>query len=275
MVPQFLKTRHRVRETADVATIECFTKSASSASVVSRGFIPGQFNMLYVYGVGEVPISISGNPADTDRIVHTIRAVGPVSKALTELKRNEQVGVRGPFGSSWPISEATGGDVLLVAGGIGLAPLRPALYHLLGNRQEYGHVTLLCGARSPEHLLYQQEMKTWRKRSDLQVRVAVDLAGPEWLGDVGVVTKQIAKACVDPSKTVAMICGPEVMIRFTAATLQDLGLQSDRIYVSLERNMKCAIGFCGHCQFGPHFICKDGPVFRFDRVSDILNLREV
>lgn len=272
MVPRFLTTSHRVRETADVTTIECSKKDASAAP---KGFKPGQFNMLYVFGVGEVPISISGDPADADRIIHTIRAVGSVSEALTELKPNQPVGVRGPYGSSWPVSEARGDDVLLVAGGIGLAPLRPALYHLLGNRQEYGHVALLYGARSPADLLYRQELDNWRHRVDLQVRVTVDRAGSDWLGDVGVVTKQLAKVQLDPSRATAMICGPEVMIRFTAAALEQMGLATERIHVSLERNMKCAIGLCGHCQFGPHFICKDGPVFRFDRVRDILSLREM
>ena len=272
MTPRFLATTRRVRETGDVITIEIPIEHQASDLAT---FEPGQFNMLYAFGVGEVPISISGDPASTDRIVHTIRAVGPVSQALAKLKRNDLVGVRGPFGSSWPVDEAAGRDVLVIAGGIGLAPLRPALYHLMRERERYGRVALLYGARSPDDLLYRREIDAWRRTPDLQVRVTVDRAGPDWIGDVGVVTKLLPKIRVDPVDTVAMICGPEIMIRHTTAALEERGVASERIFVSLERNMKCAVGWCGHCQFGPHFLCKDGPIFPFDRVKDIFGIRGV
>jgi NAD(P)H-flavin reductase len=272
MAPRFLAIRRRVRETAGVITLEIPVEHQETA--LAR-FEPGQFNMLYAFGVGEVPISISGDPSATDRIVHTIRAVGPVSEALIKLKRNEIVGIRGPFGSGWPVDEAAGCDVLVIAGGIGFAPLRPALYHLIRERERYGRVALLYGARSPNDLLYRKELDVWRRAPDLQVRVTVDRAGHDWIGDVGIVTKLLPKIRVDPVDTVAMICGPEVMIRITAASLEDMGVAPERIFVSLERNMKCAVGWCGHCQFGPHFLCKDGPVLRFDRIRDILGLREI
>lgn len=272
MTPRFVSMKRRIRESADVVTVELPLEPHTRHLAA---FKPGQFNMIYAFGVGEVPISISGNPEATDRILHTIRAVGPVSAALAGLKRGDQVGIRGPFGSSWPVDEAAGFDVLLVAGGIGLAPLRPALYHVLGARERYGRVALLYGARSPEDLLYRRELESWRRLPELQVRVTVDHAARDWIGDVGVVTKMLPKVQFDPLDTVVMICGPEVMIRFTVAALEDMGVAADRIFVSMERNMKCAVGFCGHCQFGSNFVCKDGPVFRFAQIENILKIREI
>lgn len=272
MVPRFLAPARRIRETADVITIEIPAEARAEDAVA---FKPGQFNMLYAFGVGEVPISISGDPAVTDRIVHTIRAVGPVSRALAGMPRNDRIGVRGPFGSSWPVEQAVGFDVLLIAGGVGLAPLRPALYHLLRERMHFGRVALVYGARHPEDLLYRQELEAWRRLPELQVRVTVDHAASDWIGDVGLVTQMLPKIKFDPLDTVVMICGPEAMLRFTVAALENAGVGADRIYVSLERNMKCAVGMCGHCQFGPHFICKDGPVFRYDRIADFLRMREI
>lgn len=202
MTPRFLAVKRRIRETADVITIDIPVEHRAAAPA---RFKPGQFNMLYAFGVGEVPISISGDPAAADQIVHTIRAVGPASNALAKLKSGEKIGVRGPFGSGWPVDEAAGCDVLVIAGGIGLAPLRPALYHLIEERGRYGRVALLYGARSPDDLLYRRELDAWRRAPDLQVRVTVDRAGHDWIGDVGVVTKLLPKVRVDPVDTVAMI----------------------------------------------------------------------
>ncbi len=272
MTPEFLATIHHHSETDDVVTFEIpLDKNAP----LFTPFKPGQFNMLYAYGVGEVPISISGDPDDPERLIHTIRAVGPVSKALTKLGKHDQVGVRGPYGSSWPVEEATGSDVLVIAGGIGLAPLRPAIYQLMKRRSSKGRFSILYGARTPEDLLFRQEVESWRCTPDIQVRVTVDSASKEWVGDVGVVIKLLSKVRFDPADTVAMICGPEIMIRFTANALEDIGVDSDQIYVSMERNMKCAVGTCGHCQFGPHFVCKDGPIFTYDRIKSILSMREI
>lgn len=272
MTPRFLTVASNSRESADVTTLELVTHGDDGEPI---GFAPGQFNMLYAFGVGEVPISMSGNPAARDRLIHTIRGVGPVSSALTAVRRGAKVGVRGPYGSAWPIDHASGLDVVVIAGGIGLAPLRPAIYELLRNREQFGRVAILYGARSPAELLFRRELDAWRRLPELQVRVSVDRGDAEWTGEVGVVTHLLPKVMVDFPGSVALICGPEVMIRFTAMALEDLGVERDRVFVSLERNMKCAVGTCGHCQFGPHFICKDGPIFRYDRVSASLGTREL
>jgi NAD(P)H-flavin reductase len=191
------------------------------------------------------------------------------------LKRGDVVGVRGPFGSAWPIEESKGKDVVIVAGGIGLAPLRPAIYQLLRNREQYGKVVLLYGTRSPHDILFKQELEQWRSRFDFDVFVTVDRGIGGWRGSVGVVTTLIPRAPFDPSGVVAFLCGPEVMMRFTVRDFQKLGVSMDRTYLSLERNMKCAVGFCGHCLFGPAFICKDGPVFRYDSIRELFGKREV
>jgi NAD(P)H-flavin reductase len=272
MVPRFLTVRRRVRETADVATLEIALDDADAQALACR---PGQFNMLYAFGVGEIPVSVSGDPAITDRVTHTVRAVGAVSKALINLKVGDAIGLRGPFGSSWPVEEAVGSDALIVAGGIGLFPLRPVIYHLLRRRADYGRVALLCGARTLDDLLFRKELYVWRRTPDFQLRVTLDRADRRWSGDVGYVTGLLPKARIDPEETVAMVCGPEIMIRATTQALEDIGVSATRIFVSLERNMKCAIGLCGHCQFGPHFLCKDGPVYRYDRVRDFLAIREL
>ncbi len=271
MTPAFLRVARNVRESADVVSIEIPLGPEQGLTP----FRPGQFNMLYAFGVGEVPVSMSGDPAQADRLVHTIRAVGPVSTALSALKRDDTVGVRGPFGSVWPVDDAAGCDVLVIAGGLGLAPLRPALYRIMQQRERYGRVGLIYGSRHPHDLLFQGELDAWRRMPDLQVRVTVDHATRDWIGDVGVVTKVLAKIRHDPLDTIALLCGPEIMMRLTALALQDIGVAPERIFVSLERNMKCAVGSCGHCQFGPHFICRDGPVFRFDRVRDMMTVREI
>ncbi|NOT57573.1 MAG: FAD/NAD(P)-binding protein [Deltaproteobacteria bacterium] len=263
---------HRVRkETADTVTCELVPAEPHAA----RPFAAGQFNMIYLFGVGEVPISISGDPTKPSPLVHTVRAVGPVSKAMAQLKRGEVVGVRGPFGSAWPVEEAVGNDVVLVAGGIGLAPLRSALLHLLAHRQRYGRILLLYGARTPPDLLYVRDLEQWRSRFDLDVEVTVDSAATSWSGSVGVVTTFIARASFDPQNTLAMVCGPEVMMRFTIRELHSRGVMNDHIFLSMERNMKCAVGLCGHCQFGPTFLCKDGPVLRYDRIMPWFGRREV
>ncbi len=275
MVPRPWRVVRVRRETPDVKTLELEPLEPPSAFELGFGFKPGQFNMLYVFGVGEVPISISGDPQNPQGLVHTVRAVGAVTRALCSLKRGDVVGVRGPFGSAWPVDEAEGSDVVIVAGGIGLAPLRPALYRVLANRGKHGNVALLYGARTPQDLLYRRELERWRGRFDLQVEVTVDAAGEGWYGHVGVVTKLIPRAEFDPDEAVALVCGPEIMMRFAVKALHERGVSPDNIYISMERNMKCAVGFCGHCQFGPEFVCKDGPVFRFREIERFFRVREI
>lgn len=271
MIPEPWRVERVRRETRDTFTAEL------SPANGRRGFPfePGQFNMLYAFGVGEVPISISGDPGRTERIVHTTRAVGAVTRAMARLRRGDVLGLRGPFGSRWPVDDFEGSDVVLVAGGIGLAPLRPALYRILARRGEFGRVALLYGTRTPGDILYLKELELWRGRFDLDVKITVDRGTGAWRGNVGVVTRLISRAAFDPASAVALVCGPEIMMRFSVAELGQRGIPAERLFVSMERNMKCALGLCGHCQFGADFICKDGPVFPFSRVEPLLRIREV
>lgn len=271
MLPVPARILRRRREIPGTWTLEL----ESGGGLPERRFAAGQFNMLYAFGVGEIPLSLSGDPAEPHRQVHTVRAVGAVSRALTALKPTDTVGLRGPFGNGWPVEEAAGADVLLVAGGLGLAPLRSALYHVIRNRERYGRIVLLYGTRSPGDILFRRELERWRRCPDLEVRVTVDHAGSDWPGRVGVVTDLIPVASFDPVDTIAFVCGPEVMMRFCIAVLRDMGVDDAAIHLSMERNMKCAIGHCGRCQFGPTFVCKDGPVVSFERVRELLSRKEI
>ncbi len=271
MRPEPFEVRHITKETGDTFTLTL----APLAEPHFRPFAPGQFNMLYVFGVGEVPISISGDPAKPEILVHTIRSVGATTRAMQKLQKGAWVGVRGPFGTAWPVDKAHGQDVVLIAGGIGLAPLRPALYHVLLHRALYGRVVLLYGARTPRDMIYAKELREWRGRFDVNVEVTVDRATMEWQGAVGVVTRMVQRSPFDPGSAMAFICGPEVMIRYAALGLQQRGVPDSAVFVSMERNMKCAVGVCGHCQFGPFFVCKDGPVFPYDRIQRFFGMREV
>lgn len=238
-------------------------------------FRPGQFSMLWVFGVGEMPISISGDPSDRGRLTYTVRAVGKATSALVGNKPGDCIGVRGSFGRGWPMEAARGKDVILVAGGIGLAPLRPVIYEVLNHRKDYGRLILLYGARSSRDVLYRKELSAWSHEPDTQVLTTVDYGGLSWKGHVGVVTTLFKFARLRPAQSVAMICGPEVMMRFVTRELEAHGMARNDIYLSMERNMKCAVGFCGHCQYGPHFICKDGPVFSYERLRTLLEKYEL
>ena len=271
MVPVPHRIERVKRETHDTFTLELMP--ANGIGLPSFG--PGQFNMLYVFGAGEVPISISSDPRNCPALEHTTRVVGPVTKAMGAMKRGDVIGVRGPFGTSWPVAEEPGRDFLIVAGGIGLAPLRPALYQLMKNREKYRKIVLLYGARAPEDILYRHELERWRGKFDLEIQVTVDRGSSGWRGNVGVVTTLVGRAPFDPTNTMALVCGPEVMMRFAIMELQKRGMTTERVFLSMERNMKCAVGFCGHCQYGPTFICKDGPVFRFDRIQSIFGRAEI
>ncbi len=256
------------RETADVVTLGLTPPRPF-------GYLPGQFNMLSVPGIGEVPISISGDPANTGYVLHTIRDVGPVTRALCALQPGQLAGVRGPYGTSWPLAAAEGGDLVIVAGGIGLPPLRPALYQALRARERFGRVVLLYGARTPADLLFTDELAGWRSRFDLDVQVTVDTATSDWRGDVGVVPGLIQLAPFDPASATAFIVGPEVMMRFSVRALLKAGVAAGRVYLSMERNMQCAAALCGHCQLGPFLVCRDGPVFCYQQLAPWLGIREV
>ncbi|MFC1563578.1 FAD/NAD(P)-binding protein [candidate division KSB1 bacterium] len=271
MLPDEYRIQKFKRETHDTFTLEL--EPANGRDIpLSR---PGQFNMLYVFGVGEIPISISGDPNKRNPLVHTTRAVGTVTKVMKDLREGDVIGIRGPYGTHWPVESALGRDVLIIAGGIGLAPLRPVMYEILSRRDKYGKVVLLYGARTPEDILFKQQLERWRANFHLEVYVTVDRATGSWHGNVGVVTTLIKRAPFDPHMTTAMICGPEIMMRFSIMELLKRGVVEKDIYISMERNMKCGIGLCGHCQLGPEFVCKDGPVFRYTQMKDLISRREI
>jgi NAD(P)H-flavin reductase len=271
LLPEPFRVERLGRDTADTWTLHVTPLDARRACA----FEAGQFNMLYVFGLGEVPISISGDPTRRGPFVHTVRAVGAVTRALCSLRRGATLGLRGPFGHGWPLREAEGRDVVVVAGGIGLAPLRPAVLELLAGRKRFGRVSVLIGARSPADLLYARQVRGWARRAGVDVRVTVDAAPRDWRGDVGVVTNLLPSARFDPQTAVAFTCGPEVMMRYVTQQLLERGVAPERVWLSMERNMKCAVGVCGHCQWGAAFLCKDGPVLRADRIAGLLGRREL
>jgi NAD(P)H-flavin reductase len=269
MVPLAFEVLSKRRDTSDTWTLESRARSGEPLS-----FEPGQCTMLAAAGCGEVPISISGDPDAPDRLVQTVRAVGLATTAICATEPGQVLSVRGPFGAGWPVAALEGLDVVFAAGGIGLPPLRPAILRALTGRERYGRLILLYGARTPDQLLYGEELRAWSARG-LEVFVTVDSAGPEWLGPVGVVPRLVRRAALDGTRTAAMSCGPEVMMRFTVAALRDVGVGAERVYVSIERNMQCGIGHCGHCQLGPTLVCRDGPVFRWSEIERWLSIREL
>lgn len=258
-------------ETTDTMTLDLI--AADDGPPIE--FLPGQFTMMYIFGVGEVPISICGDPEYPRTLTHTVRAVGAVTNKICALQPGDTIGIRGPYGNPWPVANATGRDIVIVAGGIGLAPARPAIYWVLNRRAAYESFSIIYGARTPADLLYGDEVRTWRARFDVNVQVTVDRGGPGWMGDVGVVTPLLNRVSLNPGNTTAIVCGPEIMMRVVARDLIARGLPSTDIYVSLERNLKCGIGYCGHCQIGPSFICKDGPVVQYEGVAERLGLEEL
>ncbi len=263
--PRIVHVEARRRESADTVSLDIAAPAGQYA--------PGQFNMLYAIGKGEVPISISA--LGDGRITHTVRSVGLVTQALTSLSTGGRLGIRGPFGHGWPMAELRGKDVVVVAGGLGLAPLRPAVHALLVNRAEFGRLVLLYGARTPADLLFKREVEQWRGRFDVEVMVSVDAATPSWRGEVGVVTKLFNRVKVDSGRAAALVCGPEIMMRFAAAALADAGFEDSNVWLSMERNMQCGAGVCGHCQIGPLLVCRDGPVLSMDRLAPLLRIKEL
>lgn len=268
-LPRPWTVREVRRETRDTVTFEIEANDGVEVEPVA----PGQFMMLYAFGVGEVPISVSAITSPR-RLTHTVRDVGAVTHALCSLGVGDTLGVRGPFGSRWPIDAHTGHDIVVAAGGIGLAPLRPVVEHVIARRDDYDDVVVLYGARDPEQLLYAHDVERWREHG-IQAEVTVDTADQTWAGHVGVVTTLIRYARFQVDQAAAFLCGPEIMMRFMAQELRDRGVAPDRTYLSMERNMKCAVGFCGHCQLGPEFLCLDGPVFPWPRMERALTVPEL
>ena len=262
------RVRASRRDTTDIWTLELDAPAGDFA------FEPGQFTMLSALGNGEVPISISGDAGDPGTLVHTVRAVGFATRAICGAQPGDALTVRGPFGNRWPLDAAIGRDVVVVTGGIALAPLRAAILQLIADADRYGRLVLLHGGRTPDQLLYDDELDRWRERG-LDVTTTVDSAGPEWLGHVGVVPNLVRRAEFDGDTAIAFICGPEVMMRFTMTALERRGLTPDRMYISVERNMQCGIGQCGHCQLGPTLVCRDGPIYSAAELGPWLAVREL
>jgi NAD(P)H-flavin reductase len=267
MLPRPFRVDRVRRDTSDTVTVELLPLDGTPLE-----FTPGQFTMLMAFGVGEVPISISGNPHAPGRLVHTVRDVGGVTRSIVAVEPGDLLGVRGPYGVGWEVP--VHGDLLVVAGGIGLAPLRPAVLAALGDRNRTERVNILVGARTPADLLFPEELTRWAD-AGAHVAVTVDRASRGWDGEVGLVTELLPRAPFDPATTTALVCGPEVMMRHVATALAALGVPPGRIRLSLERNMRCGVGLCGHCQLREHLICVDGPVFGADRVLPLMQVREL
>jgi NAD(P)H-flavin reductase len=268
MMPARYRVVDRVVETADMATLAL--EPVDEALPV---FQPGQFAMIYAFGIGEVALSVSGRH-NAGGLLHTVRAVGATSRALFNARPGQMLGVRGPFGVGWPVPAPAGADVLVVAGGLGLAPLRPIIHHAIADRARYGSVTVLIGSRTPADLLYPDEYATWRA-AELDVFTTVDHATGDWTGHVGLVTALFDRLRNRPAHTTAYICGPEIMMRFAARGLTDRGVPAGQVWLSLERNMHCGIGHCGHCQLGPLLVCRDGPVVPYDAAEPLLSTKEL
>ncbi len=274
-------------ETADpmlpcTATVRAIRPEAYGISTFSleynhpdtpTGFHSGQFNMICLPGFGEVAISICSDPNTPRMMEHTIRYAGGVTRAIGRLRVGDTVGMRGPYGTPWPMQLAEGKDLMLVSGGIGLAPLRPVILDVLQRRSSFGRVLLLYGGRTPQDLLYTTEFEKWQN-GGIEMHVSVDRADETWKGQVGVIPMAFYRTRLDHRNTLVFSCGPEIMMRFVIYEAMARRVPKDAIYVSMERNMKCAIGFCGHCQLGPYFICKQGPIFRFSQVESFFGREE-
>ncbi|WP_290859024.1 FAD/NAD(P)-binding protein [Hamadaea sp.] len=265
MTPLRYRVVARRPDTADVVTLDLDPLGSPVQS-----WAPGQFTMVYAFGVGEVPLSVSGG--EGHRIVHTVRSVGAVTAAICVAPVGTVLGVRGPFGHGWSLPDR--GDLVLVGGGIGLAPLRPLVRTVMARRHRFGEVDLLVGARTPDDLLFTDEYDRWRE-SGISVHVIVDRAGRHWSGQVGVVTSLLDRLRLDPEITTSFLCGPEIMMRVIARNLTDRGLTAGQVQVSLERNMRCGYGVCGHCQYGPLMVCRDGPVTDYATAEPLMAVREL
>lgn len=242
----------------------------------SYSFIPGQFNMIYIPGIGESPVSISSASKD-HYLTHTIRVAGDVTTAIGKLSHGDSLYIRGPFGKGWPIEEAQEREVMIIGGGLGIAPLRSVIREFIGRQKNKPKRIgkILYGAKSPKDIIFRDEFPRYREAFD--IFLTVDKADPEeyWKGEIGFVTTLISKISFDPLNTVVFLCGPEVMMQAVIKELLLKGVPGEKIFLSMERNMNCGMGICGHCMFGPRFVCKDGPVFRFSDVEEYLGIKEI
>ncbi len=236
-------------------------------------FVPGQFNMVYLYGVGEVAISIVSDPESEALLDHTIRAVGRVTHGLARLQAGERIGIRGPFGRGWPMPLAEGRDVFIVTGGLGCAPVVAVINYVLARRARFGRICIVQGVKHAEDMIWRERYAEWSAHPDVQVLLAAEHGGVLWPWHVGLVTELFDQTIVEPSRTIVMMCGPEGMMRAAAKGLMQRGIAPAEIYLSMERNMQCGVGHCGHCQFGGSFICRNGPVYRYSEVQALLGVK--
>ena len=269
--PRTTRIVERIQETSDIFTLRLEYLDALEQQEFE--FEPGQFNMLYLHGVGEVPISIISDPRDSHYIAHTIRDVGRVTHGFAALEVGDQIGIRGPFGRGWPLAEVQGKDLIIVTGGLGCAPVLSVIHYVLRRRERFGRLTILQGVKHVNDLIWRERYEQWRQERDTTVLLAADIPGPDQSLIRGTVVDLFNRLDRDGSNGVALLCGPEIMMLTAIGELRAQGYADQSIWVSLERNMQCANGFCGHCQMGPLFVCRDGPVFRYDRIADWLGKR--
>ena len=235
-------------------------------------FAPGQFNMLYLMGVGEVPISIVSDPDDDNLYDHTIRAVGRVTRGMQALGPGDRIGVRGPYGRGWPLYEIRGRDVLIATGGLGCAPVVSIINYLLKRREQFGRLVIMQGVKHADDLIWREQYETWNAMANTRVLLAADQSGPGWPWHTGMVTELLEQADLDMDSGLAMMCGPEGMMRAVIRALLERGMDEQQLWLSMERNMQCGFGQCGHCQLGGKFVCKDGPVFCYPEIKDLLGV---
>ena len=267
-LPKLAEITKRTEESPTIFTLQTRFIDPREPPV---SFYPGQFNMLYLYGVGEVAISIASDPAEKKYLSHTIRAVGRVTKALQQLPKGSQIGLRGPYGKGWPLEEAKGKDIIIVTGGLGCAPTVSAIKYILARRDDYGSLTILQGVKHSDDLIFKRQYALWEQAPNTHVHIAADCAGPKWSWCIGYVTDLIQSLAVLPESSIAMMCGPEMMMHAAINALTKKGVSEGNIYLSMERNMACGVGHCGHCQYGGLFICKDGPVFAYPQIKALFS----
>lgn len=269
-LPHAAKIVARKQESPTIFTLKTRFIDKSHAYTA---FQPGQFNMIYLYGVGEVAISIASDPAETSFLSHTIRAVGRVTKALQKLETGDEIGIRGPYGQGWPLKEAEGKDVVIITGGLGCAPTVSVINYILARRERYGALKILQGVKHSDDFIFRKQYAQWKKYPNTEVYIAADHAGPKWVWGLGYVTDMIQTLSIEPENTMAMMCGPEMMMHAAITALSKKGMAEERMYLSMERNMACGVGHCGHCQYGGLFICKDGPVFAYPRIKALFSVK--
>ncbi|MEL0583536.1 MAG: FAD/NAD(P)-binding protein [Candidatus Thiodiazotropha sp. (ex. Lucinoma kazani)] len=267
-LPRVAVIDQRTQESSNIFTLRMQFEDSDAQETFS--FSPGQFNMVTLFGVGEIAISIVNDPLDSHFFDHTIRIVGRVSEGLSKLKPGDHVGIRGPFGRGWPLQEAQGRDVLLVTGGLGCAPLVSVIRYLMNRRDQFGHINILQGVKHANDLIWREQYEKWTQEKDVKVLLAADVATQGWQGQQGMVTELIDQLSLRIGRIIALLCGPELMMMAAIANLRSLGLPDNQIWFSMERNMQCGMGQCGHCQIGPKLVCRDGPVFCYSELADFL-----